>query len=139
MTLEDKVDAFRLLLFRRAQELGNVSQACRELGVSRSFYYALRGRFQGYGPDGLHPKRRRGRPGRRPQLDAALKAGTASHGIFPASSPTFHLGVTQEHAVGERLLLTRRNRQRSRGSSVPSSRWDRQLLEVFIAGVKASP
>jgi transposase len=71
MTLEDKVHAFRLLLFRRAQELGNVSRACRELGVSRSFYYALRGRFQRYGPDGLHPKRRRGRPGRPPQLDAA--------------------------------------------------------------------
>jgi transposase len=70
MTLEDKVHAFRLLLFRRAQELGNVSAACRELGVSRSFYYQLRGRFLRYGPDGLHPKRRRGRPGRPPQLDA---------------------------------------------------------------------
>ncbi len=36
MTLEDKVHAFRLHLFRRAQELGNVTAACRELGVSRS-------------------------------------------------------------------------------------------------------
>ncbi len=35
MTLEDKVHGFRLHLFRRAQELGNVSAACRELGVSR--------------------------------------------------------------------------------------------------------
>jgi hypothetical protein len=30
MTLEDKVHAFRLRLFRRAEELGNVSAACRE-------------------------------------------------------------------------------------------------------------
>ena len=64
MTLEDKVHAFRLHLFRRAQELGNVSAACRELGVSRSFYYQLRQRFTRYGADGLHPTRRRGRPGR---------------------------------------------------------------------------
>ena len=73
MTLEDKVHAFRLHLFRRAQELGNVSAACRELGVSRSLYYQLRKRFVGYGPDGLHPKRHRGRPGRPPQLDATVE------------------------------------------------------------------
>ena len=73
MTLEDKVHAFRLHLFRRAQEIGNVSAACRELGVSRSLYYQLRERFVRYGPDGLHPTRRRGRPGRPPQLDAIVE------------------------------------------------------------------
>ena len=73
MTLEDKVHAFRLHLFRRAQELGNVSAACRELGVSRSFYYQLRERFTRYGADGLHPTRRRGRPGRPAQLDATVE------------------------------------------------------------------
>ena len=45
MTLEDRVHAFRLQLFRRAKELGNVSQACEEFGISRSFYYQLRQRF----------------------------------------------------------------------------------------------
>jgi transposase InsO family protein len=73
MTLEDKVHGFRLHLFRRAQELGNVSAACEELGVSRSLYYQLRQRFLRYGPDGLHPKHRRGRPGRPPQLDATVE------------------------------------------------------------------
>jgi transposase InsO family protein len=73
MTLEDKVHAFRLHLFRRAQELGNVRAACQELGVSRSLYYQLRKRFVRYGPDGLHPKRHRGRPGRPPQLDAVVE------------------------------------------------------------------
>jgi transposase len=73
MTLEDKVHAFRLHLFHRAQELGNVSAACRELGVSRSLYYQLRGRFQRYGADGLHPTRRRSRPGRPAQLGAVAE------------------------------------------------------------------
>jgi transposase InsO family protein len=73
MTLEDKVHAFRLLLFRRAQELRNVSAACRELGVSRSLYYQLRQRFTRYGVDGLHPTLRRNRPGRPAQLDATVE------------------------------------------------------------------
>jgi transposase InsO family protein len=73
MTLEDSVHAFRLQLFRRAEELSNVSQACEEFGVSRSLYYQLRRRFLRYGSDGLHPKRRAGRPGRPPELDAQVE------------------------------------------------------------------
>ncbi len=49
MTLEDKVHAQRLRLFRRAEELGNVSAACREAGVALSYYYRLQGRFRRYG------------------------------------------------------------------------------------------
>ena len=56
MTLEDKVHALRIRLFTRAVELGNVSAACREAGVSRSYYYQLKKRHERYGPDGLHPK-----------------------------------------------------------------------------------
>ena len=73
MTLEDRVHALRLRLFRRAEELGNVSGACREAGVSRSAYYQLRQRFLRYGADGLHPKHRRGRPGRPPELEAGVE------------------------------------------------------------------
>ncbi len=73
MTLEDRVHALRLRLFRRAEELGNVSGACREAGVSRSAYYQLRQRFLRYGADGLHPKHRRGRPGRPPELEAVVE------------------------------------------------------------------
>ena len=73
MTLEDKVHAFRLHLFERAAELGNVSAACRELGVSRALYYQLKKRHDTYGRDALHPKRQRGRPGRPPQLAAHLE------------------------------------------------------------------
>ncbi len=41
----------------RAQELGNVSQACREAGISRSLFYRWRQRSLAYGSDGLHPRR----------------------------------------------------------------------------------
>ena len=57
MTLEDKVHATRLLALRRAEELGNVSAACRELGISRCLFYRWRNRYRQYGRDGLHPKR----------------------------------------------------------------------------------
>ena len=68
MTLEDKVHAFRLHVLRRAEELGNVSAACRETGISRTMYYRWRKRFLMYGSDGLHPRRTAARPGRPPQL-----------------------------------------------------------------------
>lgn len=65
MTLEDRVQAQRLFAFQRAAELGNVSAACRELGLSRALFYRWKRRFERYGADGLHPRRtlaRRGRP-----------------------------------------------------------------------------
>jgi transposase InsO family protein len=65
MTLEDKVHAFRLRVLCRASELGNVSAACREAGISRTVFYRWRKRFVLYGADGLHPRQtgeRRGRP-----------------------------------------------------------------------------
>jgi len=70
MTLEDKVHAFRLRVLQRAQELGNVSAACREAGISRTLFYRWRKRFTRYGIDGLHPKRTATRPGRPVQLGA---------------------------------------------------------------------
>ncbi len=88
MTLDDKVHAQRLRLFRRAEELGNVSQACREAGVARSLYYQFRSRYQKYGPDGLHPKHLRGRPGRPPALDAQIERQIVAMGLAePAWGP----------------------------------------------------
>lgn len=70
MTLEDKVHAFRLHVLQRAEELGNVSAACRESGISRTLFYRWKKRFTCYGIDGLHPRRNKSSPGRRPQLDS---------------------------------------------------------------------
>src|SRR2546428_13945636 len=66
MTLEDSVQAQRLNVFRRAEELRNVSAACREAGISRPLFYRWKWRYERYGVDGLHPKRTTVPPGRPP-------------------------------------------------------------------------
>ena len=73
MTLEDRVQVQRLHVFRRAEELGSVTAACREAGMSRSLFYRLRQRYQAYGPDGLHPRRTQARPGRPPAVAAHVE------------------------------------------------------------------
>ena len=73
MTLEDKVHAFRLRVLHRAQELSNVSAACREAGISRTLYYRWKKRFVLYGIDGLHPRRTATHPGRPVQLDTTTE------------------------------------------------------------------
>jgi len=69
MTLEDTVQRTRLRVLQRAEELHNVSAACREAGISRTLYYRWKRRFTLYGADGLHPRRTAARPGRPVQLD----------------------------------------------------------------------
>lgn len=64
MTLEDSIHIQRLRVLRAAEQLGNVSEACRRHGMSRTLFYRLRGRLEQYGPDGVHPKRRQARRGR---------------------------------------------------------------------------
>ena len=119
MTLEEKGPLQRLRLFRRAEELGNVSQAWREAGLVRSLYDQLRGPFLAYGPIGLHPKHRRGRPGRPPTLDAQIERRIlaealaqpawgpqrisdqlALRGIFVASSTVYR--ALNRHRLGTR-------------------------------------
>jgi transposase InsO family protein len=50
---------FRLRLFTLAEELGNVSEACRAMGVARSTYYAWKPKLERYGLDGLRVRERR--------------------------------------------------------------------------------
>jgi len=68
MTLDESILAMRLRVMRRAQELHSVTLACREAGISRTVFYRWRERLERYRPDGLHPRRRRARPGRPRQL-----------------------------------------------------------------------
>ena len=63
MTLEDSIHSQRLRVLRDAEQLGNVSEACRRHGMSRTVFYRLRKRLDQYGPDGVHPKRRQARRG----------------------------------------------------------------------------
>jgi transposase InsO family protein len=59
MSHDDVLFGFRLRLFTLAEELGNVSEACRQMGVDRSTYYAWKPRLERYGLDGLRVRERR--------------------------------------------------------------------------------
>ena len=61
MTEHDVLVGFRLRLFTLAEELGNVSAACRTMGVHRSTYYRLKRRVDRWGLEALNV-RERGRP-----------------------------------------------------------------------------
>jgi transposase len=50
---------FRLRLFTLAEELGNVSAACRLMGVDRSTYYRLKRRVDRWGLEALNVRERR--------------------------------------------------------------------------------
>lgn len=60
MTLIDSVHQFRIHAMVYASRIGNVSQACRDLGISRSLFYRWKDRYERYGSDGLRPKPRAG-------------------------------------------------------------------------------
>jgi transposase InsO family protein len=59
MTHDDVLFGYRLRLFTLAEELGNVTEACRQMGISRSTYYAWKPRLERYGLDGLRVRERR--------------------------------------------------------------------------------
>lgn len=53
MKAEDKLVHQRLSVLELAQTLGNVSEACRQRGVSRTQFYEYKRRFQTHGLEGL--------------------------------------------------------------------------------------
>jgi len=59
MSEDDVLFGFRLRLFTLAEELGNVSAACRAMGVDRSTYYRLKRRVDRWGLEALRLRERR--------------------------------------------------------------------------------
>ena len=59
MTDDDVLFGYRLRLFTLAEELGNISEACRQMGVDRSTYYRWKPKLERYGLDGLRVRERR--------------------------------------------------------------------------------
>ena len=53
MTTSKKIARRKLSLLQLAQELGNVSKACRLMGYSRQQFYEIRRNYQTYGAEGL--------------------------------------------------------------------------------------
>jgi transposase InsO family protein len=84
MTLDESIQGMRLRVLKRAEVLG-VSATCREAGISRTLFYRWRQRFQRYGPDGVHPRRRRAQPGPAPQLPPAVERRVLAVAIAEAT------------------------------------------------------
>jgi winged helix-turn helix protein len=61
VTEHDVLVGFRLRLFTLAEELGNVSAACRAMGVDRSTYYRVKKRVDRWGLEALNVRERRRR------------------------------------------------------------------------------
>ena len=53
MTSQDKIARRKLSLLELAQDLNNVSKACKVMGYSRQQFYEIRRNFQTYGSQGL--------------------------------------------------------------------------------------
>ena len=111
MTLEDSIHSQRLHVLRDAIRLGNVSEACRRHGMSRTLFYRLRQRLEQYGPDGVHPKRRRARPGRPPTVSVQTERRVIALAIaWPTCGPQWYCdqlareGVTIAPVTVWRLL-----------------------------------
>ncbi len=59
MSKDDVLFGFRLRLFTLADELGNVTEACRLMGVHRSTYYRWRRQADRFGLEALTVRERR--------------------------------------------------------------------------------
>ena len=91
MTLEDSIHSQRLHVLREAIRLGNVSEACRRHGMSRTLFYRLRQRLEQYGPDGVHPKRGRARPGRPPTVPVQTERRVIALAVaWPTCGPQWY-------------------------------------------------
>ncbi|MSO41875.1 MAG: transposase [Solirubrobacterales bacterium] len=59
MTEDDVLFGFRLRCFTLAEELGNVSEACRAMGIERSTYYRWKRKVDRWGMEALRIRERR--------------------------------------------------------------------------------
>jgi hypothetical protein len=71
MNTREKLIKARLGMLALAEELQNISWACRRAGISRSHFYEVKEAFERYGAEGVAPRIRRSRrfwksKGRRP-------------------------------------------------------------------------
>ena len=102
MTLDDSIQGIRLRALELAKELGSVTEACEQLGISRSLFYRWRKRFESYGADGLHPKRTRAGRGRPSALTPDQERAVVALALaWPTSGPQ----RLSDHLLTQRLRL----------------------------------
>src|SRR4051794_9645589 len=87
VTEHDVLTGLRLRLFTLADELGNVSAACRAMGVDRSTYYRLKHRVDRWGLEALNVRERR-RPRMANQIGPHLQQRIVAFSLgHPAYGP----------------------------------------------------
>ncbi len=59
MSARDKLIKARVGMLALAEELQNITLACRRVGISRSHYYEIKQAFEQFGTDGPAPRPRR--------------------------------------------------------------------------------
>ncbi len=56
MSTREKLIQARISMLALADELQNISRACKVAGISRSHFYEIKEAFEKYGRDGLAPQ-----------------------------------------------------------------------------------
>ena len=80
----EKIIRHKVGLLNLAEELGNVSQACRVMGLSRDTFYRYKEAADSGGVEALLDKTRR-KPNRKNRVDEAIETAVLQHAIdFPA-------------------------------------------------------
>src|SRR3989441_11399589 len=59
MTAREQLIKARMGMLALAEQLQNISAACKRAGISRSHFYEIKTAFEKYGADGLAPRERR--------------------------------------------------------------------------------
>ena len=81
----ERIIKHKLGLLNLAEELGNVSQACKVMGLSRDTFYRYKSAVDEGGVEALFDKTRRDRPNHKNRVDEATEAAVCQHAIdFPA-------------------------------------------------------
>jgi len=94
MTVKQQVARRKLSLLELAQELSNVSHACRLMGYSRQQFYEIRRNDQTYGAEGLIDKLPGARGPHPNRVEPAVETAILEHSlVYPTHGP---LRVAQE-------------------------------------------
>ena len=124
MTTEEKIIKNKLGLLRLAEELGNVSQACKIMGYSRDSFYRFRELYAEHGEAGLR--------------EISRKKPNEKNGVAPEVEDAVVKFATDYPAYGQKRVS---NELKKRGIFVSPggvrSIWLRHELENFKKRLKA--
>jgi len=119
---EEKTVQKRLELLNLAEELGNISEACRIMGVSRTQFYVYKKRYKESGIDGLrdHPPVHHSHPDRTPEeVESRVLAMSLEHPAWGCDRLSQVLGQdgdtlsaqTVQNILNRNAMGTRRDRR----------------------------